>query len=106
MNLFENAQVENLPLTFVPLSLWILLDIPGMGTDFLVLEVLVAGTNGLLVATPEEDICLCRRWRSLTKEPIWEKSVPAKKCVFRNYYNQYTLTCTVNQEIFIVKTFS
>ena len=45
-------------LTFVPLSLWILLDIPGMGTDFRVLEVLVAGTNGLLVATPEEDICL------------------------------------------------
>ena len=45
-------------LTLVPLSLWILLDIPGMGTDFLVLEVLVAGTNGLLVGTPEDDICL------------------------------------------------
>lgn len=61
VNLFlENHQIVQLAgwLTLVPLSLWILLDIPGMGTDFLVLEVLVAGTNGLLVATPEDDICL------------------------------------------------
>lgn len=55
---FEHTNDKTHQLTFVPLSLWILLDIPGMGTDFLVLEVLVAGTNGLLAATPEEDICL------------------------------------------------
>ena len=35
------------PLTFVPLSLWIRLETPGMGTDLREVVVLKVGTNGL-----------------------------------------------------------